>query len=416
MSDMLEKYALDIARVAARVRSLSATCPFGFWFITDIHVPDNHGASGPLLAHLVEKTGLRTVVCGGDIPGAFGSRADLDAAVAGFREGWTNLIERAGGDILPLHGNHDFTIRSSPSSQDGYTYPAELTRHLVLDTAAVRSRCVCDPSSCAFFADFPVAGIRFIAIDTHDSVTHERPFWGVMDGISAPQLDWLRSLALGTLPEDWRVVVASHAPLAGVAAEDPEKAAFAQAAALLDPLARKGRVLAAVSGHHHCEMQSCVAGIWHITEPCDAAYLDYINHSKPWCPDLPEKKAGTWAGQTFAAVQIDSAHGLAHFTRVGGGSDRTLRLAPIRLRVGETLPLTAQTLDGTAEWGAYDADRATSRPNPERLYDRFVDYYRTVADIAPDGTLRAIAPGEATAVARATDGTREYIPVVVTGT
>ena len=176
----------------------------------------------------------------------------------------------------------------------------------------------------------------------------------------------------------------------------------------------------ALSGHLHAELQSCVAGIWHVSEPCDAAYLDYINRSAPWCPDLPVKERGSWAGQTFDAVQVDPLRGLVHFTRVGGGSDRTLHLRPLALRVGETARLDAlrapapQRPGMPVVWGSYDAERAVSRPNPARKYDRFTDYFHTVADVAPDGTLRALSPGEAVAVSRAADGVREYIPVTVT--
>ena len=54
-------------------------------------------------------------------------------------------------------------------------------------------------------------------------------------------------------------------------------------------------------------------------------------------------------------------------------------------------------------------------PNPARKYDRFTDYYNSIAAIEPEGTLRALAPGDAVAVARAASGTREYFPVKVEG-
>ena len=416
------KFDTHLSRVASRVRERSATCPFGFWFVTDLHVPSNHGESAPLLERLVADTGLRAVVCGGDIPEAFGDRASLDASIARYRQHWVAAVERAGGEFFPLRGNHDLAIRLAPDSPDGFTYPADETRRILLDTAAVRSRAVVDPGSCAYFADFPEARFRLVVADTSDSVTTERPFWGVEESLSAQQAGWLADNALATIPDGWHIVAASHIPLAGVAAGDLDKAHFAAFRAALEAFQARGagRVALALSGHLHAELQSCVAGIWHVSEPCDAAYLDYINRSAPWCPDLPVKERGTWAGQTFDAVQIDPLRGLVHFTRVGGGSDRTLHLRPLALRVGETLRLSAphvsasQRTSGPVVWGAYDADRAVSRPNPARKYDRFTDYFHTVADVAPDGTLRALSPGEAVAVSRAADGVREYIPVTVT--
>jgi hypothetical protein len=181
-------------------------------------------------------------------------------------------------------------------------------------------------------------------------------------------------------------------------------------------MAAAGRLPLAISGHHHGERQSFLASTWHVTEPCDAAYLDYIHASLPWVPDLPVKEKGSWAQQTFDAVQCDFASGIIHFTRIGGGANRALRLAPVRIRVGETAELSAMTLgNGPLVWGCYDSDRVDKRPNPARKYDHFYDYHNTVARIdgASSGRVLALRPGEATAVARAMDGTREYVPVEV---
>ena len=427
---MHDTHANDIASVASRVRRLAESCPVGFWFLTDLHVPSNHGESAPLLARLFAETGLRTVVCGGDVPEAFGDRASLDDSIARYRRDWVDAIERAGGAFLPVHGNHDFAIRVAAGVDDGYTYPPMETRAIMLDTAAVRARATTDPGSCAYCADFPEARVRLVVADTSDSVTQERPYWGLVDGAGEAQLLWIAEHALSGVPEGWGIVVASHIPVAGVGANAVDQVTFAPLASLLaafqtrgratvsgrdiDFSGARGRILLALSGHHHGELQSCVSGIWHVSEPCDAAYLDYINRSKPWCPDLPVKEAGTWAGQTFDAVQIDPEHGLAHFTRVGGGSNRTLHLASRALRVGETAALAAATLpSGPARWGAYDGDRATQRPNPARKYDSFTDYTSRFGDITPDGLFTALAPGEAVAVATAPDGDREYVPIVV---
>ena len=421
----------EISRVVSRIRDLSATCPVGFFFLTDLHVPSNHGESAPLIARLLAETGLKTVVCGGDIPEAFGDRASLDASIARYRDHWIAMVERAGGAFFPIRGNHDLAIRMAPDSLDGFTYPAETTRSILLDTAAVRGLASVDPGSCAYFADFPEARFRLIVADTSDSVTTERTFWGVVETMAESQTLWLADHALATLPDGWCGVVASHIPLAGVAASDHDKEAFAPLRTLLEAYqararvtigerafdfsSARGRIPLALSGHYHAELQSCVEGVWHVTEPCDAAYLDYINRSAPWCPDLPVKECGSWAGQTFDAVQIDPERGLAHFTRIGGGSDRTLHLAPLTLRVGDAVAATPalQRADTVVSWGAYDADRATSRPNPARKYDCFTDYFHTVADIASDGTLRALTPGKAVAIARTADGSREYIPVII---
>ena len=74
-TDTNAMFDFEISRVAGRNRELSLTCPFGCFFLTDLHIPSNHGKSIPLLARLISETGLHTVVCGDDIPEAFGDRA-----------------------------------------------------------------------------------------------------------------------------------------------------------------------------------------------------------------------------------------------------------------------------------------------------------------------------------------------------
>lgn len=426
------EYETMLARAAARVRALAPACDFGLWFITDLHVPSNAGRSGALLARLIGETGLGTVVSGGDIPEAFGTRADLDRSIARYRAEWVEAVERVGGAFFPVHGNHDLTIRASADIEDGFTYPAPRTRSLLLDTAAVRSRavlCPDAPGACCYYADFPESRIRLVVADTHDTVRTDRPYWGVGDSLSDDQLRWLAGNALGGLPTGFDAVVAQHAPTAGVGATDAERERFAAWNAVLaafrahtridvagEPLdfsGATGRVLAVLSGHHHAELQSCVAGTWHISEPCDAAYLDYIHRSLPWCPDLPEKRPGSPFEQTLDAVQFDRARSIAHFTRVGGGADRAIHLEPVSLAAGESRRFEASFLPAVSRWGAYDAGRASLRANPARLYDYFTDYFHNVGTISPDGVFTAREPGEAVVAALAPGGEKELFPVRV---
>ena len=65
-------YGEHLAKVAARLRALSAKCDDAFFFITDLHTPSNHCVSGRILAKLVAETGVRKVLCGGDLTEAFG--------------------------------------------------------------------------------------------------------------------------------------------------------------------------------------------------------------------------------------------------------------------------------------------------------------------------------------------------------
>ena len=68
-------YGEYLANVAARIKALSAKCDDGFFFITDLHIPSNRCVSGRILAKLIAETDVKKVLCGGDMPEAFGGKA-----------------------------------------------------------------------------------------------------------------------------------------------------------------------------------------------------------------------------------------------------------------------------------------------------------------------------------------------------
>lgn len=425
-------YGDMLASVSVKVRRNAKTCADGFWFVTDMHIPSNTRMSGRIIAKLVKETGIRKVLSGGDMPEAFGSKASLDASVKDYRDEWVVPIERAGGEFYPAKGNHDFTIRSTPTVNDGFTYSCKEARDVLMDTKAVASRAVTnadDDEACYYYVDFPEKKMRYIVADTTDRITMSRPFWAVEYGMHERQVLWLAEHALRGIPSGWGVVVMHHIPICGVAANPDEMRIFAPWREILEAFQgrrkvivfgreldyskAKGRILLDLTGHHHAERQSQINKIWHVTEPCDAAYQDYISGSKPWCPDLPVKERGTVYEQTFDAVQFDLGAGLIRFTRFGGGGDRALHITRKTVRVGESVRFCASLFGGAVSWGCYDSDRVAMRPNPQRKYDYFADYFNDVADISQDGMLTAKKAGETTVVALSPNGDKELFPVVV---
>ena len=425
-------YGDMLANVTAKVRRNARSCADGFWFITDLHIPSNARMSGRILAKLVKETGLKKVLCGGDMPEAFGSKESLAASVRNYRDEWVAPIEGAGGEFYPAKGNHDFTIRNAPTVNDGFTYSGREARDVLMDTKAVNDRAVTnneDGEACYYYVDFPEQTMRYIVADTTDRIATSRPFWAVEYGMHERQVLWLAEYALRGIPSGWGVVVMHHIPVCGVAANPDEMRIFAPLREILEAFQgrrkvivfgreldyskAKGRILLDLTGHHHAERQSQINKIWHVTEPCDAAYHDYINGSKPWCPDLPVKKRGTVYEQTFDAVQFDLKAGTILFTRFGGGGDRALHIARKTIKAGEKMPFSASLFGRAVSWGCYDSDRVAMRPNPHRKYDYFADYFNDVADISQDGMLTAKKAGETTVVALSPNGDKELFPVVV---
>ena len=223
------------------------------------------------------------------------------------------------------------------------------------------------------------------------------------------QLRWLADNAVATIPDGWCAVVMHHIPIQGVVGSAGEIKLYAPFRELLeayqargtttlcgktyDFAQARGRILMDITGHHHAERQTFVKGILHVTEPCDAAYSDYIVGSAPWCGDLPLKRAGAVTEQTFDAVQLDVAHEMAYFTRVGGGQDRAIHTQAREVKAGATCAFASTQLTGPVTWACYDGDRVTYKPNPKNRYTSLVEYHNDYATIAPDGTLTALKPG-----------------------
>ena len=424
-------YGGHLAKVAARLRTLSAKCDDAFFFITDLHTPSNHCVSGRILAKLVAETGVKKVLCGGDLTEAFGGRESVDRTIAAYREQWVKTVERAGGAFYPAKGNHDFTIKDSPTAQSGFTYDGRSARDILMDTAAVKANAVTnpdDPEACYYFVDFPEARIRYIVADTTDSIRTDRTYWAVQYGMGERQLKWLAEKALSTIPSGWAALVMQHIPMAGiVSGEGGNLALFAPWRNLLEAYQNRGKatvcgreydfgkaggvLLCNLTGHEHAERQTFHGGLWHITEPCDAAYSDYIVGSAPWCKGLPTKKKGTVNEQTFDAVHIDRRNNALHFTRIGGGGNRTYHLDALRAKAGAPLRLKAAKWMGDVSWGCYDADRATKRKNPKNKYQHFYGYFNDVAEISSDGTFAAKKPGESIVLATAANGDKELFAV-----
>lgn len=410
-------YGEHLARVAARVGALSKSCADGFWFITDLHTPANRLKSGPLLTRLVQTTPLRRVLSGGDLPEAFGGggekdRATVDRTIDVWRNVYVKPIEQAGGTVYAAKGNHDFTVRSSMKEETGFTYSGFEAKRILTEGNERRGAVTNpdDPEACYYYFDNPAAKLRYIVADTTDSVTSARSFWAVVYGMHRKQLGWLEAQAFGTLPAGWSAVVMHHIPVTGVVGSEEDVKNFAAFRGILNKY--HDRVILDLTGHHHCEMQTFQNGIWHVTNPCDAAYRDYIGRSKPWCPNLPRKDAGTVYEQTFDAVQIDTARSLIHFTRVGGGGDRTLHCRSSNLSVLETRKF-GTSLPGRIVWGCYDADRVDNKPDPTNKWMKLAVYHNDIATISQDGVLTALKPGESVVVALAENGDKELFPVSV---
>ena len=312
-------YGDHLADVAQRVRERAAKGRDAFWFFTDPHVPSNHKMSGRVLAKLIAETGVRKVVCGGDIPEAFGGRASVERSMAEFRTLWIDPIEAAGGRFYLAKGNHDFTIRESMKSQNGFTVDGRTAAAYILGTSAAKgvTKNDADPECAYYYFDEPAAKLRYVVIDTTDSISPTRKYWGVENGVHPRQLDWLRE-TIETSPNP--CVVLSHQSFerptngAGVQNKDAVQAIFNAANAKCP-----GKVRLVMNGHLHTDYLRLLDNIlyWDVnsanyawfdkTHTCYPA--DYVkthrlaNHNLGWARPLSAILTLTREG----GVKIDGA-------------------------------------------------------------------------------------------------------------
>ena len=105
--------------------------------------------------------------------------------------------------------------------------------------------------------------------------------------------------------------------------------------------------------------------------------------------------------------------GLVHFTRVGGGQDRTIHLAATTVKVGDRLPFRATLVQDGVTFACYDGDGIQFKPNPNNRYNPFVEYKNEFATITSDGLLTAVRPGPVMVLARDGKLNKEIFPVTV---
>lgn len=432
-------YNAYLAEIVARVNRhrMEDGCGVGFWFLTDLHISANHRKSGLLLTHLVSETGLRRVICGGDLPTAFGTAQDLDAMVRlHWPHLWRDPLQQAGASVCLAKGNHDCHITRPDKRQEhlGAQYSAEEVAALVRECNgnAAATTDAGNPAAAYCFFDVAEEKVRYVIADTSDAPCERTEKVGVVGGhvqMSERQLKWLAGTALGTVPAGYAVVVVHHVPVARVVATTTPPPSLRVFKSLLEVYQnrqaieiggtrfdfakrRGGDIALDLTGHHHSDRQAFENGILHLSESCDALYRDYLRRT-PFSGALPEKKGKTVYEQTFDCIQLNLAKGLVYVTRVGGGQDRVYHLRPTEVKSGDTVALAASAV-AAADWKAFDCDacKINARAQTPEAYWTFLNVH---GKVGTDGRFAAGTPGPSLAVALDAQLRKEFFPIVVTG-
>ncbi|OTA92204.1 hypothetical protein BHL83_10850, partial [Limosilactobacillus reuteri] len=384
-----------------------------FIFMTDPHFPDNDLLSKPAMKHVLDHTSIPFVICGGDFPGAFGTKDQvLDAANETLD--YQNYIGK--NRFFAIQGNHDFTIRKSATENIGWT----AANALVYDTL-IRPNEVYQPSIQAgkeyYYLDVLPQKTRIFMLNSMDGnpAAENTDPWGTQYTISQEQADWL--IAKAKEKTGWKFIFICHVPCdSNLDSYHPNEEYFHKVASAINNKQKldfhvgslnesadftdtTNQVVAILAGHNHVDQSSSKDGVLSITTTSDARYGD-----GGWA-----RQPQSYTSPAFDVVSIDYDKGTINTTRIGGGQDRVFSyVAPNQGEEINSLSLqsvTDLTVNGTAKCVV---DMATPVV-PEAIEwsnncFTWSSSDSTVVEVNASGVITAHASGTATITVSTRDG------------
>lgn len=323
-SSMLEKLTQKENQINTITNGI--TNGINFIFMTDPHFQTNDLLSKPMMQHVLEHTSAPFVLCGGDYPGAYGTKDDMIDSVKEVID-YQNSIGK--DRFFSIQANHDFTIRKSPDENTGWTAP----NSLVYDTL-IRPNEAYLPSIQAgkeyYYIDIFAQKTRIFMLNSMDGnlVTENTNAWGTQYVISQDQADWLVEKAKEKA--GWKFIFICHVPCdSNLSSYHPNEEFFHQVAAAInnkqklsfhdtginedaDFTGTTNEVVTILAGHNHVDQSSSKDGVLSITTTSDARYSD-----GGWT-----RQPQSYTSPAFDVVSIDYDKGTINTTRIGGGQDR----------------------------------------------------------------------------------------------
>lgn len=329
-NDYLDGKIKEINAIACDigVKSLSTV------FFTDYHREDNAKKSPVLIQYLLQETGLRSVIFGGD---AFNH--DYTSKVGGYKllcdflNDFKNVADSA--NLYLITGNHE--MNNADLNHDSVELPKSVPYNLYNDPIYFKIKTLWQSgkNTNSFYVDDDVNKIRFYGIDCTSGASIQKAYLDVI----------LPSLL--TVPEDFSVVVFSHSGVSTYTSDagDPPTYTITALTAGFDAIMQAGKAMndgtnvtisatiggntytwnldftgkartfvGAIIGHSHFDSYYIYDNRFPvILTVCDTgAYRD--TH--------PYRVAGTITEQAFDVVQIDIDSKRIYCTRIGYGQDR----------------------------------------------------------------------------------------------
>lgn len=298
-----------------------------FGFATDFHFEANDKNSKLLIKKVLDNTSVNFVIAGGDYPANNGTIDDLKDSGKILLD----YIRYCNNKILPIHGNHDFSITTSDGQRSidiGYAIDY-ITRPIEENVNGVAGKMY-------WYKD--INNTRIIALDgweNYPSATN--PNNTVQAWITQEQYDWFINL-LNTANNKQIIVVThsainstmdgyvgTHAPIHAIIKAYIERTTYTyqRTGTLLDGQTYEinidadfsdatGTFVFALSGHSHLDEATTEDGILNISTTCDAHYT----------ADGEGAVSNTTTEQAIDIYCINYETNIIEIIRVGRGENR----------------------------------------------------------------------------------------------
>jgi len=306
-----------------KIREVSEGNVAEFMFFTDSHIEVAENKTPELMSYIAQKTGINTIIFGGDF---MDGRKDINVAltyVEKWREMWKDI------PLYGVRGNHDI------NSAGDFTCENRLgDKGYEREVHSMYKNLNNGKDFYSYFDD-EKNKIRYFLLDTGARYSdifgaeHEKDYIIVGEKASAykEQLDYLFAKSK-ELTSDWHIVVVQHIVIGGQNCLNPRPVyLMPQGKDLLVVLDKiqedttMPRVLAVLCGHNHVDREMLGMGGYPVmSTTCDSG-TEAAKHSQL----NPIREPGTTDEQAFDVVQIDLKNYRVHTTRIGKGEDRAYR-------------------------------------------------------------------------------------------
>ena len=396
-----------------------------FFFMSDYHWGANALSSGALLGQLVNETGIKRIILGGDIPGIgtydIQSKADSDTYSLLQTIVHNEQLSRMNTEyIYQSRGNHDIWNKNFNVQEDytgGY--------NLLGSSALIRepkdfihnSEDSTRNSTYGYFDDVE-AKIRYIIFDTSSIADYGQY------GVTLEQLQWIYNNAIKENINHYDIIAVGHIELSLIqgssaygtkslqdflyALSDKTKVTISNQE--FDFTESTEKLIAYFHGHEHNDL---IVGnrFMQIGICCDACAdsVKYRLLGKIGWINVPLRNKGTVSEQCIDAVIISTDHKKIYSRRIGFLYDRNVNIEVREVSVGSKL--TLNSIFTSPSWHIFDSDVTADFYLNSEKDDIVVP--NTHATITTDGIVNGISQGYATALAINNQKEQEFFIIKV---